>query len=97
MSALSNSRRSSDWTLTTPIIREPARIGTDSIATRRFWSTPRIHWKRGSWVTSGTTSGCRWSATQPVTPSPTFIRVLLTFWLSRPLVAVSTRSSSVVS
>ena len=41
------------------VVREPARIGTESIAVSRFWSTPRIHWKRGSWVTSGTTRGWR--------------------------------------
>ncbi len=73
-------------------MRGPARIGTESMEMNRSWSTPAIHLKRGSLRTFGTTSGVRCRATQPVTPSPSFMRAFPTAAWLNPLVAVRTRT-----
>ena len=55
-----NVRGSSVWTLRTPTVWSCQVSGTDSIdATKRRWSMPRTHRKRGSAWTSGMTSGSR--------------------------------------
>ena len=85
-------RGCSVWTLRTPTIWSCQVSGTDSIdATKRRWSMPRTHRKRGSARTSGMTSGSRLAATRPVTPSPNGTRARPIWKRSRPFVAASVR------
>ena len=88
-----NSRRSVLWTFSTPTRRGPDSMGTDAMEWKRSSSRPGTHFQCGSLLTSGTTAGRRDSATQPVIPSPTFIRTRPTMFSLRPFVAVSSNSS----
>ncbi len=60
---------------------------------KRSSSRPGTHFQCGSLLTSGTTAGRRESATQPVMPSPTFMRTWPIMFSLRPLVAVSSSSA----
>ncbi len=87
-----NSRCSSVWTLSTPTTWSCHVSGTDSIeATKRRWSIPRTHRKRGSAATSGMTMASRVAATRPVIPSPNGTTARPIWKRSRPLVAASVR------
>ena len=87
-----NSRCSSVWTLSTPTTWSCQVSGTDSIeATKRRWSIPRTHRKRGSAATSGMTMASRVAATRPVIPSPNGTTARPIWKRSRPLVAASVR------
>ena len=89
MSASAKCRYSTDCTFTTPTSRGPDSMGTESMEWKRSSSRPGTHFQCGSRLTSGTDAGRRVWATQPVMPSPTFMRTRPTMRSLRPFVAVS--------
>ena len=99
-SSSSNWRRPSFESVITPTSLPSCCIGTTSIDSSTS-SVPGIVAPRGSIVASSMRSGCPCSATQPVKPSPSFVRRISksTFSYSPmlPSNAIGTRSSGVSS